>query len=588
MSEQRRTVSQVLDATARQHGERPAIRHKVDGEWRTITWAEYRETARRVARAFVSLGLQPGKGVAILGFNRPEWFFTDIGAILAGGVPAGIYTTSSVEQARYIVEHCEAQILVVENPDYLELASQIRFSTPGLKAMVLMNGREASALSWEKLLARADKTSEEELDARIEAQGPEDLCTLIYTSGTTGPPKAVMLSHDNLVWTAGVLVREFELGPGDSVISYLPLSHIAEQIITVHGPLAIGATTWFAESLEKMAENLREVRPELFFAVPRVWEKIQAAIGEAAASSGTIKRKIGAWARKVGLAAGYAEQMGEEPPKLQPIAEALVFRKVRERLGLDRARICAVAAAPTALSTHEFFLSLGIPILEVYGQSENTGPATISLPDRYRTGWAGRAMKGTEVDIAEDGEILLRGPHICMGYLKNPEATAETISEDGWLHTGDIGELDENGFLKVTDRKKEILITSGGKNISPQNIEAMLKSIPVIAQAAAIGDGRKYVAALLTIDQDRWRGVAQSIGSPAATIEEAATDRVFHDYVERQVAKVNERLSNVEAVKRFRLSARDFSIEGGELTPTMKLKRRVIAKNYAAEIESLY
>ena len=536
----------------------------------------------------MSLGLQPGKGVAILGFNRPEWFFTDIGAILAGGVPAGVYTTSSVEQARYIVEHCEAQILVVENPDYLELASQIRFSTPGLKAIVLMNGREASALSWEKLLERADKTSEEELEARIEAQGPEDLCTLIYTSGTTGPPKAVMLSHHNLVWTAGVLVREFELGPGDSVISYLPLSHIAEQIITVHGPLAIGATTWFAESLEKMAENLREVRPELFFAVPRVWEKIQAAIGEAAASSGTIKRKIGAWARKVGLAAGYAEQMGEEPPKLQPIAEALVFRKVRERLGLDRARICAVAAAPTALSTHEFFLSLGIPILEVYGQSENTGPATISLPGRYRTGWAGRAMKGTEVDIADDGEILLRGPHICMGYLKNPEATAETISEDGWLHTGDIGELDENGFLKVTDRKKEILITSGGKNISPQNIEAMLKSIPVVAQAAAIGDGRKYVAALLTIDPDRWRGVAQSIGSPAATIEEAATDRVFHDYVERQVAKVNERLSNVEAVKRFRLSARDFSIEGGELTPTMKLKRRVIAKNFAAEIESLY
>jgi long-subunit acyl-CoA synthetase (AMP-forming) len=397
-----------------------------------------------------------------------------------------------------------------------------------------------------------------------------------------------MLSHHNLTWTAGLLLREFRLRAGDSVISYLPLSHIAEQIVTVHGPMALGATTWFAESLEAMAGNLLEVRPHIFFAVPRVWEKIQAAIGEAAATSGPVKRWIGQWARKVGLEAGYASQRGGEPPSSLPLAEALVLRKVRKRLGLDRARVCAVAAAPTALSTHEFFLSLGIPILEVYGQSENSGPATISLPDRYRTGYAGRAMEGTEVRIAADGEILLRGPHVFMGYLKDPKGTREALDADGWLHTGDVGELNPEGFLKVTDRKKEILITSGGKNISPQNIEAMLKGIPAVAQAAVVGDGRRYVAALLTLDPERWRGIASAIGSPARTLEEASTDRVFHDYLERQVARVNEQLSKVESVKRFRILPRDFSIETGELTPTMKLKRRVIEKNFAAEIETLY
>ena len=451
-----------------------------------------------MARAFISLGLEPGKGVAILGFNRPEWFLADVGAILAGGVPAGIYTTSSAEQARYVVQHCEAQILVIEGPQYLELAGQIRFHTPGLKAVVLMQGRDPAALSWQKLLERGGAVPEEALERRVAAQRPDDLCTLIYTSGTTGPPKAVMLSHHNLVWTSGILERDFDLRAGQCVISYLPLSHIAEQIITLHGPMKIGATTWFAESLERMAANLPEVRPHVFFAVPRVWEKIQAAIGEAGATAPPLKRWIAAWARRVGLAAGYAEQRGQPPPRGLALAEALVFRTVRRRLGLDRAKVCAVAAAPTSLATHEFFLSLRIPLLEVCGTSEATGPAAVSRLSACRTGCAGKALEGTEVAIAEDGEILVRGAHVCLGYLKDEAATAETIDADGWLHTGDVGELDADGYLKITDRKKELIITSGGKNISPQNIEALLKGIPAVAQAAVIGDGRKSVGALLT------------------------------------------------------------------------------------------
>ena len=562
--------------------------HKVEGEWRTITWAGYRTQARRVAQAFLRLGLRPGKGVAILGFNRPEWFLADIGAIHAGAVPAGIYTTSSPQQARYIIEHCEAEILVIEGPQYLDLAGQIRYHTPALKAVVLMTGKDPGALSWEQLLRRADETPEEDLEARIAAMTPDDLCTLIYTSGTTGPPKAVMLSHHNLAWTAAVLARQFDLTADDSVISYLPLSHIAEQVVTLHGPMSVGATTWFAESLDKLGENLRQARPHVIFGVPRVWEKIQAQIGEAAADSGAIKRSIVDWARKVGLAAGYALQRGDEMPRGYALAEVLLFRKVRQRLGLDRARVCAVGAAPTSIATHEFFLSLGIPLLEVYGQSENSGPATLSTPGDFRTGYAGRALPGTEVTIAEDGEILMRGPHVFMGYSKDSEATAAVLDDEGWLHTGDIGELDTDGYLKITDRKKELLITSGGKNISPQNIEALLKAIPAVSQAAAIGDGRNYVSALLTLDPDRWQRIAKTIGSPASTIAEAAVDRAFHDYIERHVKRVNERLSHVEAIKRFRILERDFSIEGGELTPTMKLKRRIIEKHFAADIEALY
>ncbi|MDX1645007.1 MAG: AMP-binding protein [Thermoanaerobaculia bacterium] len=582
------TVAAVLDRTAAAHPDLPALVHKTDGEWQARTWSDYRDEARRVARGFLSLGLEPGKGVAILGFNRPQWFLADIGAILAGAVPTGIYTSSSPEQARYIVEHAEAEILVIESARYLELAGQIRYHSPDLKAVVLMEGRDPGALSWQKLLAKAEETPEHVLEARIEAQRPDDPCTLIYTSGTTGPPKAVMLSHRNLTWTADTVVDLFDFDPDDCVISYLPLSHIAEQVVSLHAPMAIGATTWFAESLEAMGENLREVRPHVFFGVPRVYEKMQSLLEEALADASLLRRALLGWARRIGLAAGYAAQRGDELPRSYPLFERLVFHPLRRRLGLDRARICAVGAARTTLETHEFFLSLGIPLLEVYGQSEDTGPATVSTPDSFRTGWCGTALPGTEVEIADDGEILVRGPHVFLGYLKDEEATRQAIDEEGWLHTGDIGELDEDGFLRVTDRKKEIFVTSGGKNISPQNIESLLKSIPAVGQVAAIGDGRKYITALLTLHPQRWRRIAKSLGSSAETLEEAAICDIIRTHVEHQVERVNERLSRVEAIKRFRILPREFSVEAGELTPTMKLKRRVIEENFAAEIERLY
>src|SRR6266545_4334636 len=408
MPETPETIMSVLERTARDHGERPAMRVKDGGQWRTTTWKEYREQAWLAARGFLRLGLAPGQGVAIMGFNRPEWFLADVGAIAAGGIPAGIYITNSPEQCQYIADHAEAAVAVVENTHYLDVFRQIRDRLPHLKAIVLMTGSasEEGVYTWQQLLDLGAQVPEEELRRRIEDQKPEDLCTLIYTSGTTGPPKAVMLSHHNVTWTTQRVVEAYGVNAEDAMISYLPLSHIAEQVVSLHCSMAVGGCAWFAESIEKLGENLREARPSFFFAVPRVWEKMQAAIQAAGAQNTGLKKKIAAWARGVGLAGGRADQEGRPRPILYPVANQLVFSKVREKLGLDRARVCSTSTAPISTETLEFFSSLGLPILEVYGMSECTGPATLSLPDHYHFGKVGRAILGTELVTAADGEVL--------------------------------------------------------------------------------------------------------------------------------------------------------------------------------------
>jgi long-subunit acyl-CoA synthetase (AMP-forming) len=525
-----------------------------------------------------------------MGFNRPEWFLADIGAIAAQGVPAGIYTTCTAEQCQYLADHCNAAVAVVEDASYLEKFEAVWDQLPQLETIVLMEGTSDHdrVLSWEEFLESAAKVSEDRLQERIAAQRPDDLCTLIYTSGTTGAPKGVMLSHHNIIWIGEQVQKTFGIGHNESVVCYLPLSHIAEQIVSLHGPMAGGACSWFAESLEKLGANLREVRPHFFFGVPRVWEKIQAGIEAAGAQNPPLKKKIAAWARRQGLAGGYADQRGENKPALYGLADKLVFSKVRAKLGLDRARLCLTSAAPISRHTLEFFLSLGIPILEVYGMSECTGPTTFSEPHRYRTGKAGYAIPGTELTIASDGEVWMRGPHVFLGYFRNPQTTEETLDDEGWLHSGDIGELDEEGFLRITDRKKELIITSGGKNVAPQLVEAQLKTITGVALAAVIGDRRNYLSAILTLDPDTVHQQAAILGSPAEDAEAAAKCPIFREFLEAEVERVNKQLASFEGIKRFIVLPEPFSIEGGELTPTMKLKRRVVNEKYARQIEELY
>jgi long-subunit acyl-CoA synthetase (AMP-forming) len=349
-----------------------------------------------------------------------------------------------------------------------------------------------------------------------------------------------------------------------------------------------GSLVYFAESIEKLGENLAEVRPTLFMGVPRVWEKIQAKMMAAGAKAPPLRKKLVAWARKTGLAGGFAEQRGEKKPLLFPIAQKIVFEKVRQRLGLDRARLCVTSAAPISRATLEFFLAFGIPILEVYGMSECTGPATFSPPERYRTGKCGVVLPGAEIKLAEDGEICMRGKHVFKGYLKDADATSNALDAEGWLHSGDIGTIDAEGFLQITDRKKDLLITAGGENIAPQVLEGHLKGIPVVAQAVVIGDRRKYLSALVTLDPDRVKTEAELAGSPARSVDDAARCDVFRRHLEKQIETVNEKLARVQTIKRFTIIPREFTIDGGELTPTMKVKRKIVNEKYKVEIEALY
>ncbi len=583
---------EAFKETVDKFGDRVALKHKVGGQWKETTWREYYNQVRVTARAFMALGLEKGKAVSILGYNCPQWFISDLAGVFAGAVPGGIYTTNSPDQCQYIASHSEANIAVVENAEQLAKFKKIKDQLPDLKAIVLMNGSDADPMvySWNDLPKLAEKVSEKELEERIKAQKPDDCCTLIYTSGTTGNPKGVMITHDNITWTAQQVINLIHGTHEEQIISYLPLSHIAEQVVSLHGPYMMGCTVWFAESLDKLGENLAEVRPTVFVGVPRVWEKIQAKMMAAGAQNPPIKKKIAAWARKQGLAGGYAEQEGKPKPFFYGLANKLVFSKVREKLGLDRCRLFVSTAAPIALDTLEFFLSLGLPLTEVYGMSECTGPATVSLPEpfKYRTGWAGPAVPGTQIKIAEDGEVLMKGRHVFKGYFKNDAATAETIDADGWLHSGDVGILDDKGFLKITDRKKELIITAGGENIPPAVLEAKLKTIPAIANVVVIGDRRKYLTALFTLDSEKLQQEIQNAGSPAKTMAEAAKCPKFNEYIQKKLDEVNATFARVQTIKKFTILPTEFSIEGDELTPTMKLKRRIIHAKYAKEIEAMY
>jgi long-subunit acyl-CoA synthetase (AMP-forming) len=585
--------TRIIDAfqrNARERPEAPALTFTRDGRWDSLRWREYHEQVRLAGRALIALGVAAGEHVTIIGFNCVEWFVADLAAIAAGAIPAGIYATNTAEQCQYVAHHCSTRVAFVENAEQLEKFRAIRDRLPSLAAIVVMREEPAGddALSWAAFLELGRTVDDRRLDARIEAQHVDDVCTLIYTSGTTGVPKAVMLSHGNITWVIEQASRLVEMHVGDHIVSYLALSHVAEQLFSLHSNAVLGTSIWFADSLETVGDALRAARPHHFLAVPRVWEKMQAKMEAAGAANSGMKKRIVAWARRIGLDAGYAHQRGRRRPFLHSLADRLVYSKVRKALGLDRARTLVTGAAPISRHTLDFFLSLGLPILEVYGMSECTAITTCCTPQRYRTGKAGYVLPGTEVRIAPDGEICIRGPNVFKGYLGDPVATAAAIDAEGWLHSGDIGELDEDGFLQITDRKKELIITSGGENIPPQLVEGHLKSIAAVSQAVLIGDQRRYLAALITLDPDKVVQVAALAGSSARTAAEAATCEKFTAYLQREIDGVNRRLARVQTVKRFAVLDRELSVEGGELTPTMKLKRKVVSEKYAAVIERMY
>jgi long-chain acyl-CoA synthetase len=430
-------------------------------------------------------------------------------------------------------------------------------------------------------MAKGDETDEQVYMDRVAALKPEDLAGFIYTSGTTGPPKGVMLSHENLAWTAAAARDMNDINNSDVTLSYLPLSHIAEQMFSVHAPITTGARVYFAESIEAVPENLKEVQPTIFFGVPRIWEKFHAGINSKLKLATGPKAKLVQWAMKVGREANLTPN-GNKGLQYK-LAQKLIYSKLKPAIGMARARICVSGAAPISREVLEFFASLDIVVLEVYGQSEDTGPTSFNMPDNYRLGSVGPAVKGVDVKIAEDGEILVRGPNVFMGYYKEQAATDETLV-DGWLHSGDLGEF-RDGFLYITGRKKDIIITAGGKNIAPKNIEASLKNHELINEAVVIGDRRKYLTVVVTLDPEASEAWAKERGIPVDGLGDNPTLRAE---LQTAVDHVNTELARVEQIKKFKVLTRNLTVEDGELTPTLKVKRAKVYDHFSADIESMY
>ncbi|XP_062250977.1 long-chain-fatty-acid--CoA ligase ACSBG2 isoform X1 [Platichthys flesus] len=620
------TVDQMFTSAVERFGDSTALSWKEGGEKKSLNYREYYQSCRVAAKSFLKLGLERYHGVGILGFNSAEWFIADIGAILAGGFGVGVYTTNSPEACQYVAENCKANVIVVENHKQLQKILQVEDQLPHLKAIVqykdALEEKRPNLYTWEEFMALGRDEPDAPLDAIISSQKPNQCCTLIYTSGTTGTPKGVMLSHDNLTWTALSTSRHVRLVDAgytqEHVVSYLPLSHIAAQMVDIWLTMRVGGLTHFAQpdALKgSLVDTLKEVRPTAFMGVPRVWEKMQEKMTSVAAKSSTVRRKVASWAKDVGLQTNMTKMsqngaVGRTSVSYQ-LAKKLVFKKVRKALGLDRCKKCYTGAAPITKDTLEFFLSLDIPLYELYGMSESSGPHTISGSNFFKLTSCGKEIPGCKTKlhkIDEEGntEICFWGRHVFMGYLNKPEATEEALDAEGWLHSGDLGRHDENGFLFITGRIKELIITAGGENIPPVPIEDALKrAVPLISNAMLIGDKKKFLSMLITIKcqvnadtgdpEDELSSEALefcgSLGSNATRVSEVAggRDRAIHNAIQEGINRVNEKApSNAQRVQKWIILDRDFSIPGGELGPTMKLKRPVVVKMYKEQIENFY
>jgi long-chain acyl-CoA synthetase len=580
------TVAEAFQLTAAAHPDRTALRLKDDAL--TLSWREYADKVASVAAGLAALGLERGQTLAIMLTNRPEFHFFDAAALHLGATPFSIYNTYAPEQIQYQVQDAGARIMVTEKA-FLDRTGSVE----GVEHLVVVDADDLDeALTIADVEAEGDP--EFDFEAAWRAVQPDDILTLIYTSGTTGPPKGVQLTHRNQM----TAVRGFDeviAFPGDGrVVSWLPMAHIAERACSHYLPMLLGFTATCCPNPREVVAYLPEVRPSWFFAVPRIFEKLKAALEAGmAAEQDETKRAAAAWALEVGLRKVRAEQAGEEVPaelaEEYARADELVLSKIRERLGLDEIESINVGAAPTPREVIEFFHAIGIPLAELWGMSETTGYGACNPPERIKIGTVGPPAPGCEIKLADDGEVLMRGPMVTPGYRNQPEQTREALGDDGWLHTGDVGEFDEDGYLRIVDRKKELIISAGGKNMSPANIEARIKaSSPLIGQAVAIGDRRPYNVALITLDPDVAPAFAQQHGVEDASPESLARNEAVLAEVQRGIDAANEHLGGFEQIKRFKVLPTEWQPGGAELTPTMKLRRRPINERYAEEIEELY
>ncbi len=583
------TLADLLPLSAKLYGSAPAVRFKQDGGWSDRSFDEVLDIVRSLSLGLIDLGVAKGDKVSILGNTRPEWTYFDFAALSAGAVVVPIYQTNSPEECQYVLENSDAKIVVVEDDEQMEKIRAVRDQLPLLEQVVRMTGSSEDAISLEDLAARGAGREASEWEARWGSVTKDDICTFIYTSGTTGPPKGCIISHGNYRAMLDMVNESSVIEPEDVTYLYLPLAHSFALLIQL-GSFDLGATLayWERDPL-KILPNLGELKPTYFPSVPRIFEKIYTAATSGMEKEGGIKKAIFNWSIGIGKKMRAAERAGRKPGfllrKQYEFADKQVLSKIRGLFG-GNLRLAVSGAAPISPEILSFFDAGGVLVLEGWGMTETSTAATISKPDDFKVGTIGKPFPGCEVKIADDGEILVKGPNVFQGYYKNEEATRETIV-DGWLHTGDIGEIDSDGFIKITGRKKDIIITAGGKNITPANLENEIKQHPLVSQCVVVGDRKPYLVALVTLDPEDAITYAKENGLPEDPEQLAANSDVLKA-IEEHVATINQKFARVEQVKKVAILPRDLSQESGELTPTLKVKRAVVASKHEDEIEQLY
>jgi long-chain acyl-CoA synthetase len=595
------TIGQKFWNAVAQRGPRVALRQKELGIWEEVTWNEMGRQSRAIAMGLASLGFQPGDTASILSNTRREWSYADYGILLAGGVSSGIYPTDAAPQVEYLTSDSHSSVLFVEDDEQLDKALEVRERLPGLKRVVVFDMEGLGSLSDPQIVSLQafqaegeayDKAHPGEFERRLASRKASDLAILVYTSGTTGKPKGAMISHENLRTVMENFPMEMAQGEDDDKMAFLPLCHIAERMLGEMLSLETGSRLNFVENPDTIAENVREIAPTVFLGVPRVWEKFYSGVSILMKDATTFEK----WAYKVALGIGY--KVAERVIANQPVSGGLAFAfslarflvldNVRKIIGVHRMRWAATGAAPISPELIRWYLALGLPLYEGYGMTESTGGGSINKPGTMRLGSVGKPLPVNEVRISEEGEILIRGKNVFMGYLNLPEKTRETIDADGWLHTGDVGLFDPDGYLRITDRMKDIIITAGGKNITPTELENELKFSPFITDAVVIGDRRPYLTCLVMIDHENVEKYAQDRSVPFSNFASLCRTKDVQDLIQSELDRVNAKFARVEQIKKFRLIEHKLTAEDEELTPTMKLKRKLVNEKYKDLIEAMY
>jgi long-chain acyl-CoA synthetase len=594
------TVPHIFNRIVAENGPNIALRTKKLGLWHGITWDQYHKKAEQVGCALVSLGMEKGDAACIIGDNSMEWVLADMGIQCIGGVSVGVYATNAWQQVEYVINHCDARFLFAENEEQMDKWLMFRDRAPQLKKVIVWDTKglrdysDPLVMTFDALIELGERTAQENPSLFKEKQDQvleDDLSVLIYTSGTTGPPKGAMLTHKNVMWTAKAVAEANPVYRDDEVLSFLPLCHIFERLFTVFIHIRFGYIVNFVEKPDTVMQNMIEISPTIGYAVPRIWEKYYSSIMIKMADATWFKRLVFNRALKIG------ERRADLLMDLKPVPTALkipyffawltVFRKLKERLGFDRIRVAYSGAAPISKEVLRFFQSMGMDLFEGYGQTEATGVTTSPVQGRVKFGTVGRALKGVELKIAGDGEILVKSPGVFKGYYKSDAATRESFT-DGWLCTGDVGELDRDGFLKITDRKKDIIVTAGGKNITPQYIENKLKASVYINDAVVIGDRRKYLSCLIMIDEDNVVKFAQDNKIQFSTYRDLTQSPEVITLIDGEVQSVNQTLAKVENIRKFTILPKRLYEEDGEVTPTMKIKRKFVNEAFKDIIEAMY